>query len=79
MMAVSPALAQRLKWCAWALIAVGSGFSLWAVWLALHLKENPAARSVMMRDLFIGVLLYMIGRLALVALRWSAKKRGKGL
>jgi len=49
------------------------------VWLALHLKGNPAARSVMMRDLFIGVLLYMIGRLALVALRWTAKKRDPGI
>ena len=74
-MAVSPLLAQRLKKVAWGVIVIGSGFSLWAVWLALHLKENPAARSVMMRDLFIGVLLYMIGRLALIALRWAAKKR----
>jgi len=77
-MAVSPLLAQRLKKVAWGVIVIGSGFSLWAVWLALHLKGNPAARSVMMRDLFIGVLLYMIGRLALVALRWTAKKRDPG-
>ena len=77
-MAVSPLLAQRLKKVAWGVIVIGSGFSLWAVWLALHLKGNPAALSVMMRDLFIGVLLYMIGRLALVALRWTAKKRDPG-
>lgn len=77
-MSVSPLLAQRLKKVAWVVVAIGSAFSLWAVWLALHLKENPAGRSVMMRDLFIGVLLYMIGRLALVALRWAAKKRDPG-
>jgi len=77
-MAVSPLLARRLKKAAWVVIVIGTACSLWAVWLALHLKGNSAARPVMMRDLFIGVLLYMIGRLALVALRWTAKKRDPG-
>jgi len=66
---------QTFKRIAWAVIVIGSSSSLWALWLGLHRKEDPANASYMQLWLVIGVGLYMIGRLILISIRMSEKKR----
>ncbi len=58
----SPRLERHLKWISWSVVGAGSCFSLWALWLALHLKERPTDRMSILHFLGVGVLLYMVGR-----------------